>query len=104
MMPSIPLERLAESPIARPSPVRFSEREAIHGTTQTTPHDAQSISDSSDLVPDPVIVEFGNDTESLLLPDGGWRAWLVVLGGFLNFVTAFGNSTLPLTSDSVKQC
>ena len=105
MMRSVSLERLAEASIASPSPISTHEREPTHGTTQTTPQDAQRVSDSSTLVQDPSIVEFGDDAESLLLPDGGWRAWLVVMGGFLDFVTAFGKSTLsPLTSDSVKQC
>lgn len=28
--------------------------------------------------------------EDVTIPDGGLRAWFVVLGGFLNFITAFG--------------
>lgn len=27
------------------------------------------------------------------VPDGGWRAWLVVFGAFLNFTLAFGMTT-----------
>lgn len=33
--------------------------------------------------------------EGNLAPDGGLRAWLVVLGGFINFITAFGKSFPP---------
>lgn len=29
------------------------------------------------------------------VPDGGRRAWLVVLGGFFNLVTTFGASAAP---------
>jgi hypothetical protein len=29
------------------------------------------------------------------IPDGGLRAWLVVLGGFLDFAIAFGESLSP---------
>lgn len=31
------------------------------------------------------------------IPDGGLRAWSVVLGGFLNFITAFGTYRLDFS-------
>jgi hypothetical protein len=32
----------------------------------------------------------GPNNDRAGIPDGGWRAWLVVLGGFLNYCTTFG--------------
>lgn len=34
----------------------------------------------------------------IIIPDGGIRAWLVVLGGFINYATAFG--MFPISPDS----
>jgi hypothetical protein len=39
-------------------------------------------------------LEMGFGTDRQAIPNGGLRAWLVVLGGFLNFAAAFGISAL----------
>jgi hypothetical protein len=39
-----------------------------------------------------------NPVADIAAPDGGLRAWLVVFGGFINFITAFGTPFSSITS------
>lgn len=45
-------------------------------------------SDETKVLEEPIVVDGGSSSSNI--PDGGFRAWLVVVGGFLDFAIAFG--------------
>lgn len=56
------------------------------------------------VIPDDSSIESNRSVDEPAL-DGGLRAWLVVLGSFLNFTTAFGtSSSFPLLVGLEKLC
>jgi hypothetical protein len=69
---------------------------AIPGGLES-PATSFATSEDTKVLEEPIVAD-GNSSNSI--PDGGFRAWLVVVGGFLDFAIAFGKFTANLLFDS----
>lgn len=58
-----------------------------------SPATSFATSEDTKVLDEPIVAD-GNSSSNI--PDGGFRAWLVVVGGFLDFAIAFGKFATTL--------
>lgn len=54
-----------------------------------SPATSFATSEETKVLEESIVADINNSSSSSI-PDGGFRAWLVVVGGFLDFAIAFG--------------